>query len=157
MKDIFIKTALLLSQKSKCVSKKVGAVIVKDDRIISMGYNGTPPGYKNCNQIFMEKEYIREEHHKWSNMYEIHGEMNAILFSAKNDINVNGCDIYVTLHPCDQCIKNLIQAGIKKIYYVYEYDKRTKENELLKKIEIEKIKNEDIENFVKINNLKKLY
>jgi dCMP deaminase len=157
MKDIFIKTALLLSQKSKCVSKKVGAVIVKDNRIISMGYNGCVPGFKNCNEVFDENNFIREEHHKWSDKYEIHAEMNLILFSAKNDINISSCDMYVTLHPCDQCIKNLVQSGIKKIYYVYEYDKRTKDNELLSRIEIEKLKTDDIENFIKINNLKKLY
>lgn len=157
MKDLFIKTALLLSQKSKCVSKKVGAVIVKDNRVISMGYNGTVPGFKNCNEVFNENDYNREEHHKWSNMYEVHGELNALLFSAKNDINIDGCDLYVTLHPCDQCIKNMIQAGIKRVFYVYEYDKRSKENELLSKIYIEKIYNEDILNFIKINNLKNLY
>ena len=157
MKDLFIKTALLLSQKSKCVSKKVGAVIVKDSRVISMGYNGTPSGFKNCNEVFNENNYDREKHHMWSNMYEAHAELNSLLFSAKNDINIEGCDLYVTLHPCDQCIKNLVQSGIKRVFYVYEYDKRSKENELLSKIYIEKIYNEDILNFIKINNLKNLY
>ena len=157
MKELFIKTALLLSQKSKCVSKKVGAVIVKYDRIISMGYNGTPPGFKNCNSIFSEDEYDREEHHKWSNMYELHGELNAIMFSAKNDINIDGCDLYVTLKPCDQCIKNIIQSGIKRIFYVYEYDKWSKDNELLSRLYIERIYDKEIENFIKINDLKKLY
>lgn len=157
MKDLFIKTALLLSQKSKCVSKKVGAVIVKDNRVISMGYNGSPSSFKNCNEVFDENNYDREEHHKWSNMYETHAELNSILAAAKNDININNCDLYVTLHPCDQCIKNLVQSGIKRVFYVYEYDKRTKENELLSKIYIEKIYNENILNFVKINNLKNLY
>lgn len=160
MKDIFIKTALLISQKSKCVSKKVGAVLVKDNRIISIGYNGTPSGFKNCNEQFSEIQYVdREEHHSWSDKYELHGELNAILFSAKNGISVDGCDLYVTLHPCDQCLKNIMQVGIKNIYYVFEYDKRSENNELLllERLNIVKYYNEDIENFIAINKLKKLY
>jgi len=161
MKDIFIKTALLLSQKSKCVSKKVGAVVVKDNRIISMGYNGTIPKFKNCNEVFNENHYDRETHHEWSNMYELHAELNCIMFAAKNDIGINGCDLYVTLRPCDQCLKNIIQCGIRRVYYLFEYDKATDDNELLSNsyinIHLIKIFSEgNIKDFIEINNLKKL-
>ena len=79
--QFFMITAINLGKLSKCVSKKVGAIIVKNNRIISMGYNGTPRGVKNCCEIFDESNFDREEHHQWSKNSEIHAEMNAILFA----------------------------------------------------------------------------
>jgi dCMP deaminase len=154
MKLFFLKTALLLSQESKCVSYKVGCLIVKDKRILSTGYNGTAPGFPNCNTIFRKETFDREKHHAFSDKYEIHAEMNAILFAAKNDLSIDGCELYTTVHPCDQCLKNLIQSGIKKIYYVFDYDKATINNELLGFIEIEKVESEELNEFIKVNNLK---
>jgi len=139
MKLFFLKTAYLLGQESKCVSHKVGAVIAKNKRIISTGYNGTPPGFQNCNKKFDKNNYDREEHHKWSKIYEVHAEMNAIAFAAKHDIGIEGAEIYTILQPCDDCLKNIIAAGIKKIYYVFEYDKSEKSNALWNEIEYEKV------------------
>ena len=62
MREFFVKTALLLSQESKCVSKKVGSILVKDTRIISIGYNGTIPKFQNCCEKFDENNFDREEH-----------------------------------------------------------------------------------------------
>ena len=157
LQDFFIKTVLLLSQKSNCVSKKVGAIIVKDNRIISMGYNGTPSGFENCNKHFDENNFNREEHHIWSNTYESHAELSCLLFAVKSGINISNSEMYVTMHPCDQCIKNIIQSGIRKIYYLYQYDKSIPGNELLKIIEIECLLTPEIENFIIINELKKLH
>lgn len=157
LQDFFIKTVLLLSQESSCVSKKVGAIIVKDNRIISMGYNGTPSGFENCNMHFNEDKFDREEHHIWSNKYESHAELSCLLFSVKNGINISNSEMYVTMHPCDQCIKNIIQSGIKTIYYLYQYDKNTVGNELLKNIKIECLLSPEVENFVIINDLIKLH
>jgi dCMP deaminase len=139
MKNFFLQTAYLLGQQSKCVSKQVGAVIAKDKRIISTGYNGTPPGFKNCNEVFDPNNFDREEHHKWSKTYEIHAELNAIAFAAKNDIGIDNSEIYCILQPCDDCLKNIIAAGIKKIYYVYSYDMATKNNELWNLIDNEQV------------------
>ena len=87
-KDIvFIKIAKTIAELSKCVSHQVGCIIVKDDRIISMGYNGTPAKYTNCNEKFSTYT-SREEHHKWSKTHEIHAELNAILYAAKNGISI---------------------------------------------------------------------
>jgi len=144
MKLFFLKTAFLLGKESKCVSKQVGAIIVKDKRIISTGYNGTPPGFKNCNEIFDKNNFDREEHHKFSLKYETHAEMNSLMFAAKNDIGVNGADMYTILQPCDDCLKNIIAAGIKKIYYVYSYDKASKNNELWNLIEHEQVNDTDL-------------
>ena len=120
--QVFMKVAFDIAQLSHCVSKKVGAVIVKDGRILSTGINGTPAGYKNCEDIFNESNFQREKHHEFSETFEIHAETNAILFAARNGINISESSIYITLHPCKNCLKMLINAGIKKIYYNEEYD-----------------------------------
>ncbi len=118
---IFLKIATELSQASKCVSKQVGAVIVKDGRILSTGYNGTPAGFINCSEHW-HGEYTKE-HHEWSKTYEIHAEMNAIIWAARKGISIEGATIYVTLEPCSECSKNVIASGIKRIVYekAYEY------------------------------------
>lgn len=149
MKNFFLKTAYLLGQQSKCVSKQVGAIIAKDERIISTGYNGTPKGYKNCNQFFDPNNFNREKHHIWSKIYEIHAEVNAIAFAAKNDIGIEGAEIYTILQPCDDCLKIIIAAGIKKIYYVYPYDKASVYNELWDLIEYEKVSDPELLEWLK--------
>ena len=116
----FINIATEIASASKCVSKKVGAVIVKDGRILSTGYNGTPPGYINCNQ-YWNNQYTKE-HHEWSKTYEIHAEMNAIIWAARKGISIEGATIYVTLEPCSECSKNLIASGIKRIVYKTAYE-----------------------------------
>lgn len=116
----FINIATELASASKCVSKQVGAVIVKDGRILSTGYNGTPAGYKNCRDHW-DNEYT-SEHHEWSKTYEIHAEMNAIIWAARKGISIEGATIYVTLEPCSECSKNLIASGISRIVYAKSYE-----------------------------------
>jgi len=116
----FINIATELATASKCVSKQVGAVIVKDGRILSTGYNGTPAGYENCCD-YWNGEYT-SEHHEWSKTYEIHAEMNAIIWAARKGISIEDATIYVTLEPCSECSKNLIASGIKRIVYAKEYE-----------------------------------
>ena len=116
----FINIALELATASKCVSKQVGAVIVKDGRILSTGYNGTPAGFMNCNEHWNEQ--YTSEHHEWSKTYEIHAEMNAIIWAARKGISIEGASIFVTLEPCSECSKNLIASGIKRIVYAKSYE-----------------------------------
>ena len=116
----FLKIAQELATASKCVSKQVGAVIVKDGRILSTGYNGTPSGYTNCCEHW-DGEYT-PDHHEWSKTYEIHAEMNAIIWAARKGISIEGATIYVTLEPCSECSKNLIASGIKRIVYNKPYE-----------------------------------
>jgi dCMP deaminase len=116
----FINIAYEIATASKCVSKQVGAVIVKDGRILSTGYNGTPAGYVNCCEHWND-EYTAE-HHEWSKNYEIHAEMNAIIWAARKGISIEGASIFVTLEPCSECSKNLIASGIKRIVYAKEYE-----------------------------------
>lgn len=116
----FLRIAYEIASASKCVSKQVGAVIVKDGRILSTGYNGTPAGYTNCSEHW-GGEYT-SEHHEWSKTYEIHAEMNAIIWAARKGISIEDATIYVTLEPCSECSKNLIASGIKRIVYDKAYE-----------------------------------
>ena len=116
----FINIAKEIASASKCVSKQVGAVIVRDGRILSTGYNGTPAGYTNCCEHW-NNEYTKD-HHVWSKTYEIHAEMNALIWAAREGISINGAIIYVTLEPCSECSKNLIASGIKRIVYEKSYE-----------------------------------
>lgn len=127
---VFLNIAKEIASLSKCVSHQVGCVVVKDGRILSTGYNGTPAGYKNCNELFnshLVKNNIRsrEEHHMWSNLHEIHSELNAVSYAAKHGIALNGATMYCTLEPCANCAKTIIQAGIVRVVFGKFYDKST--------------------------------
>lgn len=116
---IFMNIANEIAKWSKCVSRQVGALIVKNNRVISTGYNGTPSGYPNCND-YWNGEYT-PDHHDWSAKYEIHAEMNALIWAARSNLNVEWSDLYTTMQPCFQCTKNIIGAGIKNIYFNIPY------------------------------------
>jgi len=128
----FLRIAKEISNFSNCVSFQVGCVIVKDGRPISTGYNGTPAGFINCCDRFSELSnrprqdwttQEREEHHCFSEAFEIHAEQNAIIYAAKHGIEIDGANIYCTLQPCNTCLKILTQSGIKRIVYAEDYDK----------------------------------
>ena len=154
MHDVFMKTAFLIAEKSHCVSHHVGTVIVKDSRIISMGYNGTPPKMGNCSDYFDKDNFDRAEHHAWSKDREVHSELNALMFAVKNGLSVKGASLYVTISPCNDCLKNIIMAGIKNIYYLYLYDLTEINKDLAKLINIQEVPGaEDIKQFIEKNNL----
>jgi len=128
----FLRIAREIANFSNCVSFNVGCVIVKDGRIISMGYNGTPKGFQNCSERFPNlierprKTWStdeRDEHHAFSEAHEIHAEENAINFAARHGLSIEGSDVYCTLQPCNRCLKMLCAPGIKRIIYSEEYDK----------------------------------
>lgn len=103
----YLRMATSWSELSHCQRKKVGAIIVKNDMIISDGYNGTPSGFDNC----CEND-IGETH--W---YVLHAEANAILKVAKSTNNCAGATLYLTLSPCKDCSKLILQAGIVRVVY----------------------------------------
>lgn len=107
----YLKMAKQWSVLSCCTRKRVGAIIVKDGTIISDGFNGTPKGFNN------ECEDCDGNTH-W---YVLHAEANAILKVARSTQNVEGATLYVTLSPCKDCTKLIIQAGIKRVIYAEEY------------------------------------
>jgi len=122
--EIFMNVAYEVARMSTCRKIHVGAVIVKDKRIISIGYNGVPSGWQHCDEVFTgnEEDFLKK-HHEWSNYHEIHAEMNAIAFAAKNGISTQGAELYCTHSPCVNCSKIIVQSGIKKVYYAELYDK----------------------------------
>ena len=91
--------------------KKVGAIIVKDRTIISDGYNGTPSGFDNC----------CEDENGDTHWYVLHAEANAILKLASSTQSAKGATLYITLSPCKECSKLIVQSGITKVYYINEY------------------------------------
>jgi dCMP deaminase len=113
--------ATTMSAMSTCASKQVGAVLVKNNRILSTGYNGAPSGVLHCNAVF-GKDFDREAHHKWSHIHELHAEVNAIIDAGKRGTLSDSMTLYVTLFPCIDCVKQSIAAGVKEIIYLTEYD-----------------------------------
>ncbi len=107
----YLRMAASWSELSHCERKKVGALIVKDEMIISDGYNGTPSGFENC----CEDE---EGNTQW---YVLHAEANAILKVAKSTNNCKGATLYLTLSPCKDCSKLVLQAGISRVVYKDAY------------------------------------
>lgn len=133
--DYFMRIAVMISKRSTCDRAYVGCLLVnKDMRIVSSGYNGSIKGNPHCSEIGHK---MRDGHC----IATIHAEMNALLYCAKEGIKVDGCVCYVTHFPCLNCTKSLIQAGIKKIYYLNDYRLDDYAVELLERnnIEYEKI------------------
>lgn len=130
----YLRMAQSWSSLSHCNRKKVGAIIVKDDMIISDGYNGTPSGFDNC------CENDQGETH-W---YVLHAEANAILKVSKSTNNSKGATLYLTLSPCKDCSKLILQAGIKRVVFQNSY-KDTSGIDFLKEAGIELLQIEDVE------------
>ncbi|MEN9331662.1 MAG: hypothetical protein RLZZ94_752 [Bacteroidota bacterium] len=117
--DIYMDLAQNLSRKSHCVKAKVGAVISKDTRIVSLGYNGPPAGTHNCDQEWPQDGCARDR--KGGCSLALHAEANAILYASKNQITMEGSTLYVTLSPCLACAKIIYTTGIKKVIYLESY------------------------------------
>ena len=107
----YLRMAKTWADLSHCSRKKVGAIIVKNDMIISDGYNGTPAGFDNCCE---DKDGIT----KWE---VLHAEANAILKVAASTQSTHGATLYITLSPCIQCSKLIYQAGIKRVVFANKY------------------------------------
>ena len=143
----FIEMAEVVGSWSSCYqeSRHVGAVIVKDKRILATGYNGAPSGVESCKD---KGECLRKKLNIPSGTrhevcYAVHAEQNAIAQAAKMGISVEGSTIYVTHQPCTICTKMIINAGIKKVIYKYGYPDDFS-IELLKEAGVELINIEDI-------------
>lgn len=117
--DIFMELAVNLAKRSHCIKKHVGAVLVKDTRIISIGYNGPPSGTHNCDEEFPETGCNRDS--KGSCSLALHAEQNAILYAVKNKATVEGSTLFVTLAPCLACARIIYSMGIEKVIFLYSY------------------------------------
>ena len=108
-----MELAVNLAKRSHCVKRHVGAVLTKDTRIISIGYNGPPAGTHNCDEEFPGVGCDRDS--KGSCSLALHAEQNAILYAVKNKTDVAGSTLYVTLAPCLACSRVIFTIGIKKV------------------------------------------
>ena len=117
--DIFMELAVNLAKRSHCIKRHVGAVLTKETRIISIGYNGPPSGTHNCDVEWPEEGCPRDS--KGGCSLAIHAEQNAILYAVKNKTSVEGATLYVTLSPCLSCARIIFSMGILKVIYLNSY------------------------------------
>jgi dCMP deaminase len=108
-----------LAKRSHCVKAQVGAVLTKDTRIISIGYNGPPAGTHNCDEDFPDVGCPRDSKNSCS--LALHAEENAILYAVKNGATLEGTTLYLTLSPCLSCARLIFSSGIKKVWFKNSY------------------------------------
>lgn len=128
-----LRIAKEYSTHSTCSRKQVGAIIAKDNRIISTGMNGSPSGMDECQNQSMFKNIdwkneplnseVSKAHHMFSVQNEIHAEMNAIITLVKNQTTADNCTLYTTLSPCSDCAKAIVQTGITRVVFSELYDR----------------------------------
>lgn len=140
--EYFMEVAQLVAKRSTCLRRNVGAVLVKDKRILATGYNGSPRGLKHCLDIGCIRQKLNipsGERHELCRA--LHGEQNALIQASLHGIGVEGSTLYATNQPCIICAKMLINAGIKEIVVADGYpDKMAMEFLKEAKIKVRKIK-----------------
>lgn len=117
--DIYMELAENLAKRSHCVKAQVGAVLTKETRIVSLGYNGPPAGTHNCDEVWPDVGCPRDS--KGSCSLALHAEQNAILYASKNNVSIEGATLYITLSPCISCARVIFTTGIRKVYYLHSY------------------------------------
>jgi dCMP deaminase len=136
----FISITDLVSSRSTCLRRSVGAVIVKNRHILATGYNGAPSGVTHCavtGCLRKKMDVPSGERHELCRG--THAEQNAIVQAAKHGISIDGADIYVNTKPCSICSKMIINAGIKRVCYLGDYSDGMSE-EMLKEAGVEMVR-----------------
>jgi len=129
--EIFMRMALLMSERSTCLSRKTGAVLVKDNKVLATGYNGAPSKTKHCTELGFCKR--RQSGYK-SGEYKdelcraVHAEENCLLQAAKFGISSQDSILYSTNFPCTMCSKSIINAGVKEVIYFKDYPNELSKN-----------------------------
>ena len=120
--EYFLEIASLVSKRSTCLRRKVGALVVKDRRILATGYNGTPSGIKHCSEVGCLREKMNipsgERHELCRGL---HAEQNVLLQACLHGVSLKGSTIYVTNQPCIICAKMIINAGIGEVVMADRY------------------------------------
>lgn len=119
--DYFMSIAFLVATRATCDRKKVGAVLVKQHRIVATGYNGSPAGLPHCDDVGHELKKIEGRD---SCIRTLHAESNAIDFAGRD---AAGCSLFTTVVPCYDCAKRIINAGVTHVYYDEYYESRSTE------------------------------
>lgn len=118
----YISIAHHISNWSSCLSRKVGAIITVDRRIVATGYNGAPAGVKSCREL---GNCLRKDSLSGTNLEVCrgtHAEQNCLIQAAKLGVSVKGGNMYITTYPCSTCMKMIINSGIKKVFYSEFYN-----------------------------------
>lgn len=115
--DYYMKIAYAVSDRANCIKRKVGAVIVREDRIIATGVNGTPEGQPNCLEGGCHRCTSGESH-----CICVHAEMNAILSAARFGVPLQGATLYTTTRPCFDCTKAILQLKLSHCFYKEEWN-----------------------------------
>ena len=131
--EYFMSIAKVVSTRSSCMKRHIGAIIVRDKRIVSTGYNGTPRGIKNCDEGGCTRcNSFAGSGTKLDECLCSHGEENAIVQAAYHGISIKGATIYTTFSPCLLCAKMIINSGIVEVVYNSDYPLGEAAMELLK-------------------------
>jgi dCMP deaminase len=118
----FMEIAKLVSMRSTCIKRKVGAVLVKDDHIISTGYNGAPSGFSHCTIDTCVRQNLKTGERP-ELCRGVHSEINCIIQAAIHGTSIKGnTTLYSTTFPCTQCLKLIINARIKRLVYIEGYN-----------------------------------
>ena len=129
--DYFMKIAEVVSERSTCIKRKVGAVLIKDSHIISTGYNGAPSGFKHCTPETCVRQNLKSGE-KPELCRGVHAEINCIIQAAIHGTSILGNTILYSTHfPCMSCLKLIINAGIKRLVYREGYNMENKIKEEL--------------------------
>ncbi|MFG6390851.1 MAG: dCMP deaminase family protein [Candidatus Amulumruptor sp.] len=129
----YLRMATIWAENSYCVRRQVGALLVKDDMIISDGYNGTPSGFEN----------VCEDENGLTKPYVLHAEANAITKVARSNNSSQDSTLYVTASPCMECSKLIIQSGIKRVVF-HDLYRITDGLELMRQVGIEIVHIQDL-------------
>ncbi len=120
--DYFMEIAHVAAKRSTCLRRQVGAVIVRENRILATGYNGAPKGVPHCLDTGCRREELKipsGQRHELCTA--VHAEQNAIIQAAVHGVSIDGATMYTTTQPCVLCAKMIINAGIKRIVCEGEY------------------------------------
>lgn len=123
--EYFMEFANLAKRRSTCLRRQVGAVIVKDKRVVSTGYNGAPSGLDHCDlhaTLCLRTQFNIPSGQKHELCRGVHAEQNAIIQAARYGVSIFGGSLYCTHMPCSICLKMLINVGIAEIFYSKKYD-----------------------------------
>ena len=120
--EYFLKMTHIVAERSTCLRRQVGAVLVRDKRILSTGYNGAPKGIHHCGEVGCLRDELKVpsgERHELCRA--LHGEMNALLQCAVHGVSAAGSTLYCTNQPCGLCAKMIINAGVERMVVIGGY------------------------------------
>lgn len=120
--DYFMEMADLVRTRTTCIRRGVGAVIVKDHRVLATGYNGSPKGLRHCEETGCLRAQLDIPSGQRAELCRgLHAEQNAIIQAARMGVNIDGAELYCTTQPCAICTKMIINAGIKRVVIKESY------------------------------------